>query len=88
MIFARVAVTTDRSPDFALFKTNTDWQYQNNLDSLTSAYRDWQGGNDLLGFADLVGGQLHNPDVCVLYTACWGNNPGQVKTIINGYFAR
>ncbi|WP_431229165.1 hypothetical protein [Burkholderia contaminans] len=95
VLWARVARLVDPRTiaDFADLKKNTDWQYNNNLDSLVGAYQAWKAADgrwqsEILGLGCLLEGQRHDSAVASEYRACYDADRSRVHRIVASYFPK
>jgi hypothetical protein len=86
-----VSTIVSKPADFVAMQSavNTEASFQDGLNALTDAYQAWKGSGwraDILGIGRLCDGEYGNASTCLLYTACWANDPAHVKKIVNNFF--
>jgi hypothetical protein len=78
-----VATTNYGQPNFEEARyPHLNWQYENNLGSLSAAEREWRRGRKYSALYELLTGQRHNTGVMHLYRACYAADAARLFGII------
>jgi len=65
---------------------NINSQFDNNLPSLSSAYKAWKAGNELKSLSSLLSGQKDNINVMNLYRACYRDKKRDLFDLLQSKF--
>ncbi len=85
-LWTMAATASSSQYDIYDASVHINWQFDNDLSSMSSAYGAWKAGNELKSLSSLLSGQGQNINGMNLYRACFRDKKKDLFDLLQGKF--